>query len=365
MRQQGPLRVLIIDDAVVFRRALGAALAACGDLNAVGTSGVHEEVRRHLLQLHPEVILLDLDLQTNDALRLLTRLRKYYPVPVIVYGDGYGAPPDRGLRATAIGALEILSRPRRSKGAEFEAFVHEIAQRCQTAVASARPVPPAPRATVGGASFSAEGLNPVQHVVVLGASTGGTEAIAAFLGSTPADFPPIVIVQHMPSGFTAAFATRLNALSATRVTEAVDGQPLHVGCAVVARGDTHLVLRRAGAGWIVRYTDQTPVNRHCPSVDVLFESAAYAAGARAIGVLLTGMGADGAKGMVALNRAGALTLAQDKASCVVYGMPKEAVTLGAVQVSGPPHELPAKIVRALAARKGHTAGRAVNTEYRI
>jgi two-component system chemotaxis response regulator CheB len=195
-------------------------------------------------------------------------------------------------------------------------------------------------------------------VVAIGASTGGTEALAAVLARLPVDSPPVVIVQHMPAAFTGPFAARLDGLSAVRVTEAADGERLRAGCALLARGDTHLIVRRAGSGWVARYTHQEPVNRHCPSVDVLFDAVAAAAGVQAVGILLTGMGADGARGLLRLRQAGAVTIAQNENSCVVYGMPKQAVALGAAQYTAAPEEIPGLVLCALRAR-GHGCEKAV------
>lgn len=198
--------------------------------------------------------------------------------------------------------------------------------------------------------FHAAKIAPRRHLIALGASTGGTEAIAAMLRRVPADFPPLVMVQHMPAGFTKAFAKRLNGLGAVRVSEAADGEVLEPGRAVIARGDTHLVVRAAGTAWVVRYTHQQPVNRHCPSVDVLFDSVARAAGDRAVGILLTGMGDDGARGLLRLRRVGAVTVVQSEASCVVYGMPKVALDLGAARNSAAPESIPGLVLRALRPR---------------
>jgi two-component system, chemotaxis family, protein-glutamate methylesterase/glutaminase len=198
-------------------------------------------------------------------------------------------------------------------------------------------------------SFRAAGLNPARYLVAIGASTGGTEALRALLTSAPADFPPVVIVQHMPAGFTAAFANRLNQASPLTVTEARGGDALIPGRAVLARGDTHLIVQRTGGAWRACYTHTLVVNRHCPSVDVLFESVAAAAGRYAIGVLLTGMGNDGARGLKLMRERGALTIAQDRASCVVWGMPKVAVEIGAAMHTARPEQVPALIQRLLRA----------------
>lgn len=203
--------------------------------------------------------------------------------------------------------------------------------------------------------FRAAALDPAAHIVAIGASTGGPQALLELLAHAPADFPPVAIVQHMPAGFTKKFAERLDRFSAMTVAEAVEGEPLTPGRALLARGDTQLTVRRAGQAWEVHYTHQQLYNLHCPSVDVLFTSVAETAGARAVGVLLTGMGADGARGLSRLRQAGALTIAQDRDSCAIYGMPKAAVELGAVQFHGSPADIPEIVRRELACRRAQTA----------
>jgi two-component system, chemotaxis family, protein-glutamate methylesterase/glutaminase len=217
------------------------------------------------------------------------------------------------------------------------------------AVAAATPAPP---------GWRSAGLRPERFLVVIGASTGGTEAVRRLLAVAPPDFPATAIVQHMPVLFTRAFAERLNQCGRMRVSEAADGDVIGPGQVVIARGDTHLVVRRAGTNWRVHYTDQVLVNRHCPSVDVLFASAT-AAGRDVIGILLTGMGDDGARGLLQLRKSGALTLGQDEASSVVYGMPKVAVQNGAVAYQARPEQIP-ELVRSVLVRQMNPAARPVD-----
>lgn len=356
MTRAEPLRVLLIDDAVLFRQALAAELDRCADLHACACGSAIEDIRPRLLQFHPEVILLDLDVQGCAALDLLRKLREHYPVPVLVCARGEPQATLRAIKAIERGAVEAVQKPRDTHRASLAAFARELAAKAAAAAAHVRPVAAARVPGRVRLSTRAVGVDPGAYLVVVGASTGGTQAIAALLERVPADFPPVAIVQHMPPGFTRSFANRLNSLSALRVTEAEDGEVLGPGRAVVARGDTHLVVRNATPPWRVGYTHTQLVNRHCPSVDVLFESAVRV-GRRAVGILLTGMGADGARGLLALRRAGAFTLAQDEASCVVYGMPKEAVELGAVMRSLPPHEMPGQVVQMLQRRPATATSR--------
>jgi len=354
MMRDGPVRVLLIDDQPLQRQAVAAELDRVGDLHAVTCSGEQAEIRQRLTQFHPEVVLLALDLRSQDPLALLRTLREHYPVPVIVTTEAQGLNADRAVRAAAEGALDVVRRPDGRGREALAVYARELAERIHGAVQLARPVrlaPQGPRTPRG-----VEGCDPRQYLVVIGASTGGTQALAALLEQTPVDFPAVAIVQHMPPGFTRSFAERLNRGCALRVTEAADGDPLGPGRAVVARGDTHLTVAGSPGAWHARYTDQTPVNRHCPSVDVLFESAAVW-GRRVIGVLLTGMGADGARGLLRLRQCGALTIAQNEASCVVYGMPREAVRMGAAALEASPADIPALILKTLSARARPTAAR--------
>ena len=352
MKPEGPIRVLLIDDQPLFRRALTTALNRHPDIHARACPADIPAIREHLLRDHPEVILASANLHHDGLLPLVRRLRAHYPVPLLVYSEKT-EPDERVARALELGATETLvvhSDPRpRSVNAAADRLVVRI-----RAVAGGLPLPPVvspPGPRVG--LFRAAGVDPARYVVAIGASTGGTQALPRFLSHIPPDFPPTVIVQHMPAGFTQAFANRLDGLSAARVSEAADGEPLRPGCVLIARGDTHLTVRVAGSGWVARYTDRAPVNRHCPSVDVLFESVARAVGRQAVGILMTGMGNDGAAGLLMLRRAGAVTIAQNEQSCIVYGMPKEAVERGAALYTAAPEEMPALILRTLEDRMRH------------
>ena len=352
----GPVRVLIVDDTPLFARLLAAELERCGGLHAHASGGDVAEVREQLIQYHPDVIVLDLALRKVNALDLLRKLRSHYPVPVIVTAGSGDENARRAIDATRRGALEAVPKPEHIRPTVLRSFALDLAGKIRMAACIARPVASPVATAATPTSFHAAGLVPGRYLVALGASTGGTKAIETLLRRAPADFPPVVIVQHMPAGFTRSFAARLNSLSPLAVSEAADGELLMPGRAVIARGDTQLIVRAGGPGWRAQYTNQAPVNRHCPSVDVLFNSVAAAAGPRAIGVLLTGMGEDGAHGLLNLRQAGALTIAQDRASCVVYGMPKVAVDLGAALFSAAPEDVPALTLRALLERDGARDG---------
>ncbi len=351
MRGEGPIRVMLVEDSAIFRRMLAEALNRQPGIRVVAAAADAFEARDAILREHPEIIILDLELPKVDGLSFLRQLREHYPVPVIVCT---GTTPRNGpaaLRAVELGALEVMIKPSGMDRTARDALFADLAARIRAAVAHARPfVRSQPvRMSVVPQAFREAGLNPARFLVVIGASTGGTEAILSLLRSAPADFPPTAIVQHMPVQFTASFADRLNRLTPLRVQEAVEAGPLTPGSAVVARGDTHLTVRRVDGMWRAHYTNQTPVNRHCPSVEPLFDSAALHARC-VIGVLLTGMGADGAAALLRLRRAGALTVAQSRESCVVYGMPKAAIEMGAAELTRAPEEIPAAILEALQQR---------------
>lgn len=350
MKSDGRIRVLIINDSPVFARALADELEHSPGLHAVTCRGELTELRNRLLVHHPDVILLDLGLRGSDALELLRQLRANYPVPVIVLAESARGEAQRAVQAIERGALEVVHRPAGSRPAVLQPLAEELVGKVRMAACQARP---AAQLVVHGRrldSLETAGIDPSRFVVALGASTGGTTAIETLLGRVPSDFPPVVIVQHMPAGFTKSFAERLNRLSPISVSEAIDGETLVPGQAVIARGDTHLTVRPRGRLWQVQYTHQELVNRHCPSVGVLFDSVAAAVGERAVGILLTGMGDDGARGLLRMREAGAVTITQDKASCVVYGMPRVAFELGASMHSAAPQDIPALVVRALCER---------------
>ena len=350
MTAAAPIRVLLIDDATLLARAVAAELNHTG-LHVLTAAGNMPEIRERLLQFHPDVLVLDLALRTLRPLELLRRLRQHYPVPVLVT-SATGEPVDtRAATARASGAADVICKPASARGKQLTTYVAELAARIRSAATLTAATAATERrvATARGAGATCAGPDPARRLVAIGASTGGTLALEALFRHAPAAFPPVVVVQHMPVGFTRAFARRLNERSALAIDEATDGETLGPGRAVIARGDTQLVVRAAGGGWRVCYTDQVPVNRHCPSVDVLFDSVAGAAGNRGIGVLLSGMGADGARGLLRIRAAGGQTIGQTADTCVVYGMPKVAAELGAVQHSAAPAGIPELILRLLGA----------------
>lgn len=328
----GRIKVVVVDDSALVRNLLTEIINRHHDMAVVGTAADPLVAREVIRATDPDVLTLDVEMPRMDGLDFLERLMRLRPTPVVMVSTLTEQGSEATLRALELGAIDFVSKPRVGIAAGLEEYAEEIvgkirvAARTKSRLAPRRGAPP-PAAVLpplGSRRLSTEKL------VFVGASTGGTEAIRAFLEALPADTPGILITQHMPPGFTKAFAQRLDGLTQVRVAEAVDGERVLPGHAYIAPGGQHMALARSGANYVVRLTDEPPVNRHRPSVEVLFDSAAALAGRNAIGVMMTGMGRDGALAMRRMREAGAYNFAQDEASCVVFGMPKEAIAAGAV-----------------------------------
>ncbi len=319
------IRVLIVDDSAVMREVLTGMISAQPDLQVVGAAEDAWQARELIKQTNPDVLTLDVDMPGMDGLDFLSRLMRLRPMPVVMVSSATEGGSRETLRALELGAVDFIPKPRaESPPAEYAELLAEKLR------AAARAHVNLATSVAEHRLIASQGAMPAGTLVAIGASTGGTEAIREILVDMPPDSPPIVITQHMPAGFTQSFAHRLNDLCKITVSEARDGEPALPGHAYIAPGHSHLrVLGRPASGYSLRLDQGEPVNRHRPSVDVMFETVAVAAGSAAIGVLLTGMGKDGAKGLLAMHAAGAHTFAQDEASCVVYGMPREAAALGA------------------------------------
>lgn len=318
------IRVLVVDDSAIVRKVLSRELETYADIEVVGTAVDPYVAREKIIRLSPDVITLDIEMPRMDGLSFLEALMKHRPVPVVVVSSVTPERSTQALRALALGAVEVISKP----GSAFT--VPDVADRLAAAIrvaahSSPRPAPRRPTPQVFPAT-----LTTTHKIIAIGASTGGTQAIEQVLAGFPPDAPGTVMCQHMPAAFTASFAARLDAASALDVREARDGDEVLPGAVLLAPGDRHMVLQRQGARYSVRIKNGPPVHHQRPSVDVLFESVARAAGANAVGAILTGMGADGARGLQSMHEAGAGTVAQDEDSCVVFGMPKEAIRAGAV-----------------------------------
>jgi two-component system chemotaxis response regulator CheB len=346
-----PLRVLAVDDSAVVRQALTQILGRAGMLVTTANDPIIAmEKMRHE---RPDVIVLDIEMPRMDGLTFLQKLMAEDPLPVIVC-SGLAAPGSEvAVQALEEGALDVIAKPRLGVKGFLEDSAARIVQAVRAAAqARVRARPPRPRSVTrpaGGAPLAARRPPAIQRtthkVVVVGASTGGTEALRELLEAMPPDAPGIAIVQHMPEVFTAQFAKRLHQTCRIEVKEAEQDDRLVSGRALVAPGNRHLAVRRSGALYFVDVHDGPPVSLHRPSVDVLFRSAAVAAGQNAVGVILTGMGHDGAEGMAELKKTGAHTIAQDEATSVVFGMPKEAIARGCVDEVLPLPDIAAAVLR--------------------
>jgi two-component system chemotaxis response regulator CheB len=331
------IRVLIVEDSQVMQRLLADLIGRAADLEVVGIAGDPYEARELVKSLKPDVMTLDVEMPRMDGLTFLERLMRLHPMPVLMVSSQTERDAEASMRALELGAVDVIAKPRTADGQGLSEFAAAIAERLRAAA----------RADVGTRSGGAD--NPKARIldgpadlkilegrlIAIGASTGGTEAIREILARLPRETPPIVIVQHMPEMFTRMFAKRLDEQCQVAVSEASDRQKLLPGHAYVAPGNWHLAVRRSGKSFEARVEQSDPVNRHRPSVDVLFDSVAANAAHSATAVILTGMGADGAAGLRKIKAAGGYTLAQDEASCVVFGMPKAAIETGCVDRVAP------------------------------
>jgi two-component system, chemotaxis family, protein-glutamate methylesterase/glutaminase len=327
MREGGRIRVLVVDDSAIVRKVLSGIVAGQDDLEVVGTAPDPYIARDKILALSPDVLTLDIEMPRMDGLSFLDRLMKYNPLPVIVISSLAQSSTGKALEALHRGAVDVLAKP----GGPYSVgdLKEDLPRRIRAAARARIPAQGKPAATVQAERPAIRGA--ARRLIAIGASTGGTQAIEHLLQEMPPDMPPVVIAQHIPAGFSAAFAERLNRVCALTVREARGGEALGPGLVLIAPGNHHLLVERSPDGWRTRLDDGPKVCYQRPSVDVLFRSVAEAAGGSALGVLLTGMGSDGAEGMLAMRRAGGETYAQDEASCVVFGMPREAIRLGAAQ----------------------------------
>lgn len=340
------IRVLIVDDSAVVRKVLTEELSKCPDIEVVGSAVDPYVACEKVAQLRPDVLTLDIEMPRMDGLSFLAKLMKHFPIPTGVVSSLTPANSDTALRALALGAVEIVSKP--SSQFSVPDVGGDLARAIRTAAtANVRARREVPESAAAAAPVRLGQLQTTHKILAIGASTGGTRAIEAVLSQLPVDTPGTVIVQHMREGFTRSFAERLNKVCAMEVREARDGDAVVPGVALLAPGNHHMLLQLSGARYNVRIKDGPPVHHQRPAVDVLFQSVARSAGRNATGVLLTGMGADGAKGMLAMRESGAHTLAQDEASCVVFGMPGEAIRLGAALEVVSLSQIPAAILRNL------------------
>ncbi len=347
------IRVLVIDDSASVRQALVDLLERDGDIEVIDTASDPFVAAERLRVRTPDVITLDVEMPRMDGLTFLEKLMRQHPIPVVVCSSLTAHGAQTALAALDKGAVAVIEKPRGATPREWQETQINI---CDAVRAAARArlrrrptvAPPGPKLTADAILPPRRGdamLETTEQVVAIGASTGGTEALLEVIRALPADGPGVLVVQHMPERFTTQFAARLDAQCRIRVKEAASGDTVLRGQVLIAPGNRHLLLKRSGARYFVEISDGPLVSRHRPSVDVLFRSTARYAGGNAIGVILTGMGDDGARGLAELRAAGARTIAQDEASCVVFGMPAEAIKRGAVERVLPLDRIAGEVVR--------------------
>ncbi|MGE5466425.1 MAG: protein-glutamate methylesterase/protein-glutamine glutaminase [Ignavibacteria bacterium] len=356
-----PTKVLIVDDSALMRAMLTEIIGGAPDLQVVGTAPDALTAREMIKALNPDVLTLDVEMPKMDGLAFLDRLMRLRPMPVVMISSLTERGSETTLQALEMGAVDFVAKPRAENAALLQSYAEEIRDKIRAArgaqlkkvsaglapAAAPRPAsaPAAAPAETASAGLSARLL--ADTVIAIGASTGGTEAIKDVLVGLPKDVPGIVMTQHMPESFTGSFARRLDSLCRVRVIESQGGERIEPGCAYLAPGHSHLLVKRVGGHYVTELSKADPVNRHRPSVDVLFRSVAEQVRNHALGVILTGMGKDGAQGMLEMRKAGAWNIGQDEASCVVYGMPREAANVGAVEEVAPLPEIAARILAKL------------------
>ena len=341
------IRVLVVDDSAVVRRMITEALSQDSEIEVVGTACDPFVARDKILELNPDVLTLDIEMPRMDGLTFLRILQQHRPMPVIIISSISQAGSRAALDAIEFGAVDVLAKPRSAWNlGELRA---DLARRVKTAMTAQLKNLHPPSTGVAPLQANGENFN-ARQLIVIGASTGGTEAIKDVLTHLPTSLPGILIVQHIPPVFSKTFAERLNAVCALEVREAVQGDVVQPGLALVAPGDFHMAVNWENNSYRVQLRQDPPIHHTRPAVDMLFNSAARCAGANAVGVLLTGMGRDGAQGMKQLKTAGATNLVQNEATCVVYGMPGAAVELGVAHRILPLDQIPQAILHTLATR---------------
>ena len=331
------IKVLVVDDSALIRNVMKEIIDREKDMMCVGAAPDPIVAREMIKSLNPDVLTLDVEMPKMDGLDFLERLMRLRPMPVVMVSTLTERGSDITFRALELGAVDFVSKPKMDIARGMEEYAAEITDKIRAAAQSHVRARKNVAPMVVQEKLTADAILPssapgrfasTEKLIIIGASTGGTEAIKEVLTRLPADVPGILVTQHMPENFTKSFADRLNSLCKISVKEAEHNERILPGHAYIAPGHSHLLLKRSGANYMTELNQGPPVNRHRPSVDVLFRSAANVAGANAMGIILTGMGKDGAQGMLEMKQAGSFTIAQDEASCVVFGMPREAIALG-------------------------------------
>jgi two-component system chemotaxis response regulator CheB len=354
------IKVLIVDDSALIRSVMTEIINSQSDMEVVGVAPDPLVARELIKQTNPDVLTLDVEMPKMTGLDFLEKLMRLRPMPVVMVSTLTERGSEITMRALELGAVDFVTKPKVSIQSGMLEYTELITEKIRIA-SRARIRAAAPRTPAAGGTTEAVPLPPLRNplmssekLIIIGASTGGTEAIKEFLVRMPSDCPGILITQHMPEGFTRSFAKRLDGLCKITVCEAAGDERVLPGHAYIAPGHSHLLLARSGANYITQLDQGPPVNRHRPSVDVLFRSAAACAGKNAVGVILTGMGKDGAQGMLEMKNAGAYNFAQDESTCVVFGMPREAIAVGATDEVHPLTDLPAKVLNYLAANSSRS-----------
>lgn len=357
MNKMTKTRVVVVDDSALVRSLLAEIINRQPDMECVGAAPDPLVAREMIRELNPDVITLDVEMPRMDGIDFLAKLMRLRPMPVVMVSTLTERGADVTLRALELGAVDFVAKPKIGVADGLKLLAQDITDKVRIA-SEARMHRAAPLAAANPSAKPAAGTEPprlvasigrlsTEKIIFIGASTGGTEATKEVLMNLPADCPAVVITQHMPPGFTKSYAARLDGMCKVRVAEARDGERILPGHAYIAPGGFHLSVERSGANYIARVVDGDPVNRHKPSVEVLFKSAARVVGPNALGLMLTGMGADGASAMKKMRDAGSYNLAQDEASCVVFGMPREAIAAGAVHEVLPLTQIAAKLIERL------------------
>ncbi|MBQ0937169.1 protein-glutamate methylesterase/protein-glutamine glutaminase [Ideonella paludis] len=369
-------RVVVVDDSALVRSILSEIINRQPDMTCVGAAADPFIAREMIRNLNPDVITLDVEMPRMDGIDFLSKLMRLRPMPVVMVSTLTERGAEVTMRALELGAVDFVAKPKIGIADGLKILAEEITDKVRIASkAHVHRPPPSVTAAVAAAgtaaASSAASASPAatakpsaplgrvstEKIIFIGASTGGTEATKEVLVNLPPDSPAVVITQHMPPGFTKSYATRLDGLCKIRVKEATDGERILPGHAYIAPGGLHLSVERSGANYVARVRDGEPVNRHKPSVEVLFESAARVVGPNAFGIMLTGMGADGAKAMKAMRDAGAFNICQNEASCVVFGMPREAINHGAADEVLPLNQIAGHLIDKLRAAHGATLHR--------
>lgn len=341
MRLKQRIKVLIVDDSLVFRESLSREISKDPDIEVVGTATDPYMARDLIIKLKPDVLTLDVEMPKMNGIEFLKKLMPQYPLPVIVVSSV----SKNVLDALDAGAVEFVTKPNVTRPGGMASFVNELIIKIK--IASTAKVGNRKSDYTPSRPVTNQGIDTMSKIIAIGASTGGTDAIHTVISGLPRDMPPIIIVQHMPPVFTKLYAERLNNTCELEVKEAEDGDALRPGRVLIAPGNFQMRLAKRGTGYIVKCTQEEKVSGHCPSVDVLFDSVAAVAGKQSVGVILTGMGRDGANGLLKMKKTGAYTIGQDEKSSVVYGMPMVAYNIGAVDKQLPLDRIADEIIRFL------------------